>query len=48
MSYDIRLDEKYGHLQPIDLHRTRAPQRTVVLMLEGAGVVPTGDEDGSG
>jgi mannose-6-phosphate isomerase-like protein (cupin superfamily) len=25
------------------LHRTRAPQRTVVLMIEGAGVVPTGD-----
>lgn len=124
MSYDIRLDEKYGHLQLIDMaaeaaahepwfnqtltrvndsvvrlgvvegefhwhkhdgedefflvlegrllidvededtvtlepqqgitvprgvvHRTRAPVRTVVLMLEGAGVVPTGDEDGSG
>lgn len=25
------------------LHRTRAPERTVVLMFEGAGVVPTGD-----
>jgi mannose-6-phosphate isomerase-like protein (cupin superfamily) len=24
-------------------HRTRAPQRTVVIMLEGAAVVPTGD-----
>jgi mannose-6-phosphate isomerase-like protein (cupin superfamily) len=24
-------------------HRTRAPQRCVVLMIEGAGVVPTGD-----
>ncbi len=24
-------------------HRTRAPVRTVVLMIEGAGVVPTGD-----
>lgn len=24
------------------LHRTRAPVRTVVLMVEGAGVVPTG------
>jgi mannose-6-phosphate isomerase-like protein (cupin superfamily) len=120
MSYDIRLDEKYGHLELIDLgaeaaahepwfnqtltrvndsvvrlgviegdfhwhkhddedefflvlegrllidfedrdtvtleprhainvprgvvHRTRAPERTVILMLEGAGVVPTGDE----
>jgi mannose-6-phosphate isomerase-like protein (cupin superfamily) len=25
------------------IHRTRAPERTVVLMFEGAGVVPTGD-----
>jgi mannose-6-phosphate isomerase-like protein (cupin superfamily) len=25
------------------LHRTRAPERTVVLMVEAAGVVPTGD-----
>lgn len=24
-------------------HRTRAPERTVILMMEGAGVVPTGD-----
>jgi mannose-6-phosphate isomerase-like protein (cupin superfamily) len=24
-------------------HRTRAPQRTIVLMVETAGVVPTGD-----
>ena len=25
------------------VHRTRAPERSVVLMVEGAGVVPTGD-----
>ena len=25
------------------LHRTRAPQRTAVLMVEAAGVLPTGD-----
>ena len=25
-------------------HRTRAPQRTVVLMFENAGVIPTGDK----
>lgn len=25
------------------LHRTRAPERTVILMIEGAGVLPTGD-----
>jgi len=26
------------------LHRTRAPERTVMLMVENAGIVPTGDE----
>ena len=25
------------------LHRTRAPERTIVLMVEAAGIVPTGD-----
>jgi mannose-6-phosphate isomerase-like protein (cupin superfamily) len=25
------------------VHRTRAPERTIVLMVEAAGVVPTGD-----
>jgi mannose-6-phosphate isomerase-like protein (cupin superfamily) len=25
------------------VHRTRAPERSIVLMVEGAGVVPTGD-----
>jgi homogentisate 1,2-dioxygenase len=25
------------------LHRPRAPERTVILMVEGAGIVPTGD-----
>ncbi len=25
------------------MHRTRAPERTIVLMVEAAGVVPTGD-----
>jgi len=25
------------------LHRTRAPEKTVILMVEGAGIVPTGD-----
>ena len=24
------------------IHKTRAPERTVILMIEGAGVVPTG------
>ena len=26
------------------LHRTRAPQKTVILMVENAGIIPTGDE----
>ena len=25
------------------VHRTRAPERTIMLMVEGAGIVPTGD-----
>jgi mannose-6-phosphate isomerase-like protein (cupin superfamily) len=25
------------------LHRTRAPERTVILMVESAGIIPTGD-----
>jgi mannose-6-phosphate isomerase-like protein (cupin superfamily) len=25
------------------VHRTRAPQRTVVLMVENAGIIPTGN-----
>ena len=25
------------------LHRTRAPERTVILMVENAGIIPTGD-----
>jgi mannose-6-phosphate isomerase-like protein (cupin superfamily) len=27
------------------LHRTRAPQRTVILMIENTGIIPTGDGD---
>jgi mannose-6-phosphate isomerase-like protein (cupin superfamily) len=26
------------------VHRTRAPQRTVMLMVENAGIIPTGSE----
>lgn len=25
------------------VHRTRAPERTLILMVEGAGIIPTGD-----
>lgn len=28
------------------MHRPRAPQKTVILMIEGAGVKPTGDKEG--
>jgi hypothetical protein len=48
MSYDIRLDDQYGRHQGYTVprgvvHRTRAPVRTAILMVENAGVVPTGD-----
>lgn len=26
------------------MHRTRAPKRTVILMVENAGIIPTGDK----
>ena len=26
------------------VHRTRAPERTIMLMVEGTGIVPTGDQ----
>src|SRR5947209_9341272 len=48
----IDLEERVVELQPRQgfvvpkgvLHRTRAPQRTVILMFENAGIVPTGDK----
>jgi len=40
----VELAPRQGFLVPRGvLHRTRAPQRTVVLMIEAATVVPTGD-----
>ena len=40
----IELTPGQGYLVPRGIrHRTRAPIRTVLLMFEGAGVVPTGD-----
>ena len=40
----IELAPGHGSVVPKGvLHRTRAPERTVVLMMEGAGIVPTGD-----
>ena len=38
------LDPQQGVVVPKGvLHRTRAPQRTVILMVENSGIVPTGD-----
>ena len=40
----IELGPRQGVTIPRKLrHRPRAPERTVVVMVEGAGVVPTGD-----
>ena len=40
----VELGPRQGFTVPKGVrHRTRAPVRSVVLMVEGAGVVPTGD-----
>jgi mannose-6-phosphate isomerase-like protein (cupin superfamily) len=40
----VELGPRQGMVVPKGVvHRTRAPSRTVVLMIEAAGVVPTGD-----
>lgn len=40
----IELGPQQGFMVPKGVrHRTRAPERSVILMIEGAGVVPTGD-----
>ena len=47
----IDLEDRTVTLQPGEafvvprgvLHRPRAPRRTVILMVEGAGITPTGD-----
>ncbi len=40
----VELNPQQGFMVPKGvLHRTRAPLRAVVLMIEGQGVVPTGD-----
>jgi mannose-6-phosphate isomerase-like protein (cupin superfamily) len=41
----VELSPRQGFVVPKGtLHRTRAPERTVILMMENAGIVPTGDE----
>ena len=45
----VELTPKQGFMVPKGVvHRTRAPERTVILMIEGAGVVPTGDASEEG
>jgi mannose-6-phosphate isomerase-like protein (cupin superfamily) len=40
----VALAPRQGFVVPKGvLHRTRAPQRTVMLMFENAGIIPTGD-----
>ena len=40
----VELAPRQGFMVPKGVvHRTRAPERTVVLMMEAAGIVPTGD-----
>ena len=41
----VDLSPRQGFVVPRGVvHRTRAPERTVILMVEGAGIVPTGDQ----
>ena len=40
----VELRPRQGFVVPRGtMHRTRAPQRTVILMVENAGIIPTGD-----
>ena len=40
----IELAPRQGFVVPKGtVHRTRAPQRTIILMVENAGIIPTGD-----
>ena len=40
----VELEPRQGFVVPKGvLHRTRAPQRTVILMVENSGIMPTGD-----
>ncbi|MFZ0692526.1 MAG: cupin domain-containing protein [Acidobacteriaceae bacterium] len=40
----VELGPRQGFVVPKTVvHRTRAPQRTVILMVENAGIIPTGN-----
>jgi mannose-6-phosphate isomerase-like protein (cupin superfamily) len=42
----VTLERHQGYTVPRGMvHRTRAPRRTAILMVEAAGVAPTGDPD---
>src|SRR2546427_6552624 len=42
----VELAPRQGFVVPKGVvHRTRAPERTVILMVENAGIVPTGDPE---
>jgi mannose-6-phosphate isomerase-like protein (cupin superfamily) len=42
----VELRPHQGYTVPRGVvHRTRAPERTTILMVEPAGVIPTGDEE---
>ena len=41
---EVSLDPGQGFVVPKGVvHRTRAPKRTVILMVENRGIIPTGD-----
>jgi len=41
----IELQPQQGYVVPKGvMHRTRASEKTVILMIENAGIIPTGDE----
>jgi mannose-6-phosphate isomerase-like protein (cupin superfamily) len=42
----VEVNPQQGYAVPKGIvHRTRAPEKTVVLMIETAGIVPTGHEE---
>ncbi|MCI0420557.1 MAG: hypothetical protein L0312_15255 [Acidobacteria bacterium] len=44
LAVDVDLMPGQGFVVPKGIsHRPRAPERTVILMVEGAGIIPTGD-----
>lgn len=42
----VEMGPQQGYVVPKGVvHRTRAPEKTVIMMIETAGIVPTGDAD---